>query len=252
MISASASVDANTGTPGVSVVKTGTGAAPNFAFNFVNLKGETGAAGQNGADGRGMITSYITDVSIAKVAELISSLPNDSLIFLELPEETTSLYAKIDGTTNSIIQLNTSHTSNSLSCISGSSASLYTDCENAICDRDMALKIYNHRISGYVKIPSVGPRLYNSSNIVDYYSGNSKWNFNEKKVFESVYSDGSLIGIRMRLSLPNSVVVNSSGSLEMKPIAFYTDDTRQTTMSSFQKVYNTFYNGIYISQPVGG
>lgn len=51
-ISATATVDDSTGTPSVAVVKTGTDEAPNFAFNFHNLKGETGAAGRDGTDGR--------------------------------------------------------------------------------------------------------------------------------------------------------------------------------------------------------
>lgn len=51
VISATASVDANVGTPSVQVVKTGTDEAPNFAFNFHNLKGATGAQGPQGIQG---------------------------------------------------------------------------------------------------------------------------------------------------------------------------------------------------------
>ena len=46
-ISASASVDANVGTPSVSVTKSGTDAAPAFAFAFTNMKGEPGGNGSS-------------------------------------------------------------------------------------------------------------------------------------------------------------------------------------------------------------
>ena len=50
-ISASATVGTNTGTPTVQVTKSGTTAAPEFTFAFDGLKGDQGAAGQNGQDG---------------------------------------------------------------------------------------------------------------------------------------------------------------------------------------------------------
>jgi len=43
-ITAGATIDSNVGTPSVSVVKTGTDAAPTLTFNFTNLKGEPGVS----------------------------------------------------------------------------------------------------------------------------------------------------------------------------------------------------------------
>ncbi|MBO5318689.1 MAG: collagen-like protein [Ruminococcus sp.] len=51
VISAGATVDNTSGTPSVSVQKTGTDAAPTFTFNFTGLKGAQGATGPQGPQG---------------------------------------------------------------------------------------------------------------------------------------------------------------------------------------------------------
>lgn len=51
VISATATVDNNTGTPSVNVTKTGSDAAPNYNFAFSNIKGERGLQGNVGPQG---------------------------------------------------------------------------------------------------------------------------------------------------------------------------------------------------------
>ena len=93
VITATASVDGNTGTPSVEVTKSGSDEAPVFAFAFKNLKGATGVAGAKGdtgatgADGKSITAIELTKDSSGNITGGTATMSDMSTIKITVTEE---------------------------------------------------------------------------------------------------------------------------------------------------------------------
>ena len=103
VITGAATVDNNTGTPGVSVVKTGSDAAPTLTFNFTNLKGPQGSTGPTGATPN--ISMAATALAYGQSPTVVKTGTNENPIFtLGIPEGAPGQGVPSGGTTGQFLK----------------------------------------------------------------------------------------------------------------------------------------------------
>lgn len=89
VISATASVDANVGTPSVTVSKSGTDEAPSFDFAFHNIKGNPGNDGSDGKDGSDGTDGVTPDITATATVDNNVGTPSVSVVKSGTDEEPT-------------------------------------------------------------------------------------------------------------------------------------------------------------------
>ena len=106
IITGAATVDNNTGVPSVTVVKTGTDAAPTLTFNFTNLKGPQGSTGPTGATPN--ISMAATGLAYGQSPTVAKTGTNENPIFtLGIPEGAPGQGFPSGGTTGQYLRKTT-------------------------------------------------------------------------------------------------------------------------------------------------